>query len=102
MQIDKIYEVYIDSVDYIGNGVTRIDDMVTFVFGALKGERVKIKITEINKHFLVGKLLEIIEPSNERIKEICPNYYKCGGCNFLHTNYDNEINIKNKERRILI
>lgn len=94
MQIDKIYEVYIDSVDYIGNGVTRIDDMVTFVFGALKGEKVKIKITEINKHFLVGELLEIIESSNERIKEVCPNYYKCGGCNFLHTNYENEINIK--------
>ncbi len=94
MKINDIYDVIIDSEDYIGNGVTRIDNIVVFIFGALKDEKVKIKITEINKHYVKGELLEIINKSNKRIVEECNIYYKCGGCNFLHTTYDNEINIK--------
>lgn len=95
MKINDEYEVIIDSVDYIGNGVTRIDNFVTFVFGALKDEKVKIKITSINKRFATGEILEIINKSKDRIEVKCPIYDKCGGCNFLHTNLKNEISIKN-------
>ncbi len=94
MKINDEYEIIIDSVDYIGNGVTRINNIVTFVFGALKDEKVRIKIISISKHFAIGELLEIITKSKDRIDVKCPIYYKCGGCNFLHTSLDNEINIK--------
>ncbi len=94
MKIGNEYEVIINNVDYIGNGVTRIDNFVTFIFGALKDEKVKIKITSINKKFATGEIIEIIEKSKERTEVKCPYYYKCGGCNFLHTSLDNEINIK--------
>ena len=94
MNINDEYEVTIDSVDYIGNGVTRINNIVTFVFGALKDEIVKIKITSINKHYANGKILEIIKKSKDRIEVKCPIYDKCGGCNFLHTNIKNEVSIK--------
>ena len=94
MKINNEYEIVIDSVDYIGNGVTRIDNIVTFVFGALKDEKVKIKIIEINKHYAIGKIIEIINKSKDRIDVKCPVYDKCGGCNFLHTSYENEAIIK--------
>ena len=48
MNINDIYEVVIDSVDSNGNGVCRIDNVVTFIFGALLNERVKIKIVYLN------------------------------------------------------
>ena len=85
MNINDEYEIVIDSVDYIGNGVTRINNIVTFVFGALKDEKVRIKIIDIKKHYAIGKLLEIITKSKDRVEVKCPIYDKCGGCNFLHT-----------------
>lgn len=96
MKINDIYEVIIDSVDNNGNGVCRINNVVTFIPNALENEKVKIKITNIEKHFVEAEILEIIEKSNLRTKVNCPYYNKCGGCNFLHTTYENEINIKIK------
>ena len=96
MKINDIYEVIIDSVDINGNGVTRINNIVTFIPNALENEKIKIKITEIEKHFAYAEILEIINSSNLRNEVKCPYYNKCGGCNFLHTTYDNEMNIKIK------
>lgn len=94
MKINDIYEVIIDSVDINGNGVTRINNIVTFIPNALENEKLKIKITEIEKHFAYAEILEIIKSSNLRNEVKCPYYNKCGGCNFLHTSYENEINVK--------
>lgn len=94
MKINDIYEVIIESVDINGNGVTRINNIVTFIPNALENEKIKIKITEIEKHFAYAEILEIINSSNLRNEVKCPYYNKCGGCNFLHTSYENEINVK--------
>lgn len=96
MNINDIYEVIIDSVDYIGNGVTRINNIVTFIPNALENEKVKIKIVEINERYSVAEIIEILEESNKRKQINCPYYNMCGGCNFLHTNYETEMNIKLK------
>ena len=45
MNINEIYEVIIDSVDYIGNGVTRINNIVTFIPNTLEKEKVKINFS---------------------------------------------------------
>ena len=41
-----------------------------------------------------GEIKDVIKASSSRIKSICPYYDKCGGCNFLHTTYPEEINFK--------
>ena len=46
MKINDIYEVTIDSVDINGNGVTRINNIVTFIPNALENEKIKINIGE--------------------------------------------------------
>ena len=94
MNINDIYEVVIDSVDSNGNGVCRIDNVVIFIFGALLNERVKIKIVEVNDRYCVGEIVSVIDKSNNRCEVSCPYYNKCGGCNFLHTLYSNEMDIK--------
>lgn len=97
MKINDIYKVTIISEDMEGNGIARIDNFVIFVFGALKNEKIKIKITEINKRYAKGKIINILEKSNKRKSVLCPIYDKCGGCNFFHTSYENERTIKLNE-----
>lgn len=94
MNIGDKYIVDIIDVDNNGNGIAKVNNFVIFIQYALLNEKVEIEIISINKRFANGKIINIIESSKDRINVKCPYYYKCGGCNFLHTNYDNEINIK--------
>lgn len=100
MKINDIYDVIINDEDEIGNGITRIDNFVVFVSYALKNEEVKIKITNINKRFARGKIVEIIKPSENRKCVNCKTFNECGGCSFLHVDFDFEkhkkINYINK------
>lgn len=97
MKIDDEYIVKIDGVSSNGNGVCRINNIVTFVKNALEGETVKIKITNINKRYIEGEILSIINESKNRQIPKCKYYNLCGGCSLLHTTYENEINIKINE-----
>lgn len=94
MKINDIYEVIIESVDDIGNGVIRINNIVVFVPYTLKNEKVKIKIVSISKRFAVGKVIEFITKSDKRCEVKCNCYNECGGCNFLHINFNDELSIK--------
>lgn len=94
MKINDIYEVIIESVDDIGNGVTRINNIVVFVPYTLSNEKVKIKIVSISKRFAVGKVIEFITKSAKRCEVKCNCYNECGGCNFLHINFNDELSIK--------
>ena len=94
MKINDIYDVVIESVDDMGNGVTRINNIVVFVPYTLSNEKVKIKIVNVSKRFAVGKVIEFITKSDKRCEVKCHCYNECGGCNFLHINFDDEKNIK--------
>ncbi len=94
MKIGDKYKVKIIDEDNIGNGIAKIDNFVIFVKNALKNEEIEIEITKINKHFAIGKIINIISKSDKRIAVVCKYYDICGGCNFLHTTYENEINNK--------
>ena len=94
MKINDIHEVIIESVDDIGNGVTRINNIVVFVPYTLNNEKVKIKIVSISKRFAVGKVIEFITKSDKRCEVKCNCYNECGGCNFLHINFNDELSIK--------
>ena len=90
---DKLTVTIIDE-DNIGNGIARYNNIVIFIKNALKDEKIEIEITKVNKNFMIGKIINIIEKSNKRIEPICKYYDVCGGCNFLHTSFDNEKDIK--------
>lgn len=94
MKIGDKYKIKIIDEDNIGNGIAKIDNFVIFIKSALKDEEIEIKIIKINKHYAVGKILNIISKSNKRLDVECKYYDICGGCNFLHTTYSNEINNK--------
>ena len=50
-----------------GMGVARIDGRVVFVYGALRGEKCRVLILKTLKSVAFAKVLEVIEPSSERI-----------------------------------
>ncbi len=97
VKIDEIYEVNITALENDAKGVCKINKMVVFVPKALKDEIVKIRITEIKKNFAIGKIVEIIKPSQKRLQSKCPYYGECGGCNLRHQSTDENLKFKKEK-----
>ena len=94
--LKKNEEYIVDIIDngFQGEGIAKINGITVFIDQALKGEKVKIKILKVQTNFAYGKILEILEKSNNRINEECSTYKRCGGCNLRHIKYEETLNIK--------
>ena len=94
----KNSEFIIDITDVTaeGNGVGKIDGLAVFVPSSAVGDKVKVHIVKVKKNFCYGKVIEIIEPSKDRIKQDCPVFSKCGGCVYRHISYECELKLKQK------
>ena len=77
-----------------GMGVARIDGRVVFVHGALRGEKCRVLSVKTLKSDAFAKVLEVIEPSSERITPDCPYFPRCGGCTYRHIRYEEELRLK--------
>ena len=77
-----------------GMGVARIDGRVVFVHGALRGETCRVLILKTLKSVAFAKVLEVIEPSSERMESDCPYFPRCGGCTYRHMSYEEELRLK--------
>lgn len=93
MKINDIYEIEIIDDNHNGMGFSKINNMPIFIRHTLKGDIVKIKITEINKKYMKGEVLSFIN-KEKREKVTCPYYGECGGCDLLHIPYEKEIKLK--------
>lgn len=94
VQLEERYELFINSYSHQGEGIGRVNNFTIFVPGAILGEIVRVKISEIKKNFARGKLKEVISSSPNRIKPLCPAYHLCGGCHLQHVVYEKQLEIK--------
>lgn len=93
----KNEEYIVDIIDngYEGEGIAKIDNFTIFIPNAIKGEKVKIVILKVTSSFAYGKILEILEKSEDRVEYIdCSTYKRCGGCNLRHINYAKTLELK--------
>ncbi len=94
MKKNDIITLEITDLNSEGAGVGRYDGQVVFVPYALPGEKVEVLIIKSAKNYAVGKLLEVITPSPSRQDAPCPYFYKCGGCDFQHLKYEEQLKLK--------
>lgn len=92
---NKEYIFDIISQGYEGEGIAKIDNKYPiFIEGALKGEKVKVRIVKVNKNFAYGKLMEVLDASEERVNPPCAIYKRCGGCKLQHASYKAQLDFK--------
>ena len=78
--------VRVEKVAHGGHFIARNEGQVIFIRESAPGELVEIQITSKAKGFLRANVLEVIEPSPERVSAPCSYAGKCGGCDFQHLN----------------
>lgn len=100
---NDIFETTISDLTNEGEGVGKGDDGFTFfIHGAIPGDRVKASVTKLKKTYGYARIVEILEPSRDRVMPICPVAGKCGGCSLLHMSYESELRFKENKVKAAI
>jgi 23S rRNA (uracil1939-C5)-methyltransferase len=87
-------EVAIEKMVYGGEGLARTPEGVLLVPLVLPGEQARVGLEDRSKGVRRGRLLEIAQPSPQRVQPGCPYFTRCGGCQYQHIDYAQQLNIK--------
>jgi len=91
----KTHELTLTTLTYGGDAMGRLaDNRAVFVPFGLPGERVHIRLTEERKNFARGEIIEILEPSKDRIQPRCKHFGECGGCHYQNLPYEKQLTAK--------
>ena len=104
MKIKKNEEYIVDIIDngFEGEGIAKIDGFTIFIPNCIKGEKVRILIVKVLKSHAFGKILEIIESSENRVEVDCKTYKRCGGCDLRHVKYEKTLEMKQNAVQSLV
>ncbi len=94
LEKNQLHTVTITGYSAEGMGIARIDQQVVFVHGAVRGEICVIRILKVLKSVAFARVEEILERSENRIESGCPNFPACGGCDYRHLSYSEELEAK--------
>lgn len=93
---EKQVELTIESLAPGGEGVSKDFDIPVFINKAAPGDRLSVEIYDNRRTFAKGQLLKVIEPSPLRVEPLCKVFKVCGGCQWMHLNYQGQLDWKKK------
>nr|WP_233531743.1 23S rRNA (uracil(1939)-C(5))-methyltransferase RlmD [Paenibacillus alkalitolerans] len=94
--MNEIVEAGVIGLGHEGEGVGRYEGYTLFIPGALPGERVKARVSEVKKQFGRADLIQVLEESSDRVAPPCAIYEQCGGCQLQHLAYPAQLAWKRK------
>lgn len=78
-----------------GDGVGRLaDGRVVFVPATAPGDRVALQLTQQKKRFARALVERLVEPGASRVEPLCPIVEQCGGCQWQHVGYGEQLRQK--------
>ena len=77
-----------------GEGLGFVDGKAVFVRGVLPGELVRVRLRESRRDYERAELREIVRPSPHRVQPVCGLAGTCGGCDWMHISYEEQLRLK--------
>lgn len=95
MSPSREFEVVPSTCVYGGDALARLPDgRAVFIPFALPGERLQVQLVEEKERYARAEIVQILEPSPQRIEPRCPHFRVCGGCHYQHIDYQEQLRIK--------
>jgi 23S rRNA (uracil1939-C5)-methyltransferase/tRNA (uracil-5-)-methyltransferase len=98
----EIVELEIEALSNLGAGIAKPNGWVVFVPFTLPGEKIHAKVWRNEGNCSHADLVEILEPSPDRIEPHCPHFGTCGGCQYQHLPYEKQLEWKTRQVRELL
>jgi tRNA/tmRNA/rRNA uracil-C5-methylase (TrmA/RlmC/RlmD family) len=108
-------ELEISTLTNLGSGLGRVDlpgsqlsapdslltqprsGWVVMVPFTLPGERVRARVFRNHKNFSEADLVAVLTPSPHRVAPACPLFARCGGCQYQHLAYAEQLAWKQRQ-----
>jgi len=97
-------ELEIATLTNLGSGLGRValpgeteSKWVIMVPFALPGEHVRVRVFRNHKNFSEADLVAVLTPSPARVAAICPLFGRCGGCQYQHLAYADQLAWKQRQ-----
>lgn len=114
MNIKKgdIVELQIEKYAFEGKGIAKVSkndllglndetgnekNYVVFVQGSYPGDKVRARLLKIKNSYAEALAVNILTPSNARVKAKCKYFGSCGGCKQQDMNYDAQAKYKQQQ-----
>jgi 23S rRNA (uracil1939-C5)-methyltransferase/tRNA (uracil-5-)-methyltransferase len=97
-------ELEITTLTNLGSGLGRVAlpgeteaKWVVMVPFTLPGERVRARVFRNQKNFSEADLVQVLTPSPHRVAATCPLFTRCGGCQYQHLAYSEQLLWKQRQ-----
>lgn len=91
---NAVHELEITGYTAEGLGVARLEGRVVFIPGTIQGETWEVQLLKVKTNIAWGRGLRLLVPSPERLDPDCPLAGRCGGCQYRHMSYPEELRAK--------
>ncbi len=95
-RVGEKFTTTIEKVAHGGHFIARHEGAVFFIRHGIPGETVIVEVTSTGKSFNRGDVVEVIQPSVDRVKAPCNYAHRlgCGGCDFQHISISRQRDLK--------
>lgn len=96
LEKNDIVRLTISDIGTDGEGIGKVDGYTLFVKDAVIGDTITARVIKLKKNYGYGRLMEVIEPSKDRVEPVCHVARQCGGCQIQQMSYDAQLDFKRK------
>lgn len=90
------FELTIQTLAAGGWGVGRHEGKVIFVPLTAPGDVIRCAVTQDRERFAFGTLVALVSPSPARVTPPCEVFGRCGGCQWQHIGYEEQLAAKHR------
>ncbi|MCZ6539320.1 MAG: methyltransferase domain-containing protein [Chloroflexi bacterium] len=91
------FEITLGEIDVTGAATADIEGAPVMVAGGLPGE---VVVAEVQKRFperIAAKVVQVLQPSAERVVPECQYFLTCSGCQWQHVSYSHQLELKRNQ-----
>jgi len=96
-QLPILEKVTITDIAAEGKAIAKVDDLVIFIPFVAPGDVIDIQLTKKKHNYAEGKAIHFHEYSLLRETPFCEHFGICGGCQWQHLRYEEQIKYKQKQ-----
>jgi len=89
-----VADLSIEALSWGGDGVGRSEGKVIFTPLTAPGDRAEVEIVADRRSYGRGRLLSLLHESPCRTQPPCPLFANCGGCQWQHVSYEEQLAAK--------
>jgi 23S rRNA (uracil1939-C5)-methyltransferase len=88
------FDINVTTLSHDGRGIAEREGKKIFIEGALPGEIITVQVVREHRRFSEAKVLDVKNPSPDRVTPPCQHAHMCGGCSLQHMSNTAQIEMK--------